>query len=57
MELLKAEIAAKRKAQGDGLRPKKYIRRGDVERLREQDIAKDTSKDVSTADTNVCLCS
>lgn len=37
MDALKAEIAVKRKAlAGDTERPSKYMRRGDVERLREE---------------------
>ena len=39
MDALKAEIATKRKAiEVDG-RPSKYMRRGDLERLREQEEA------------------
>ncbi|VDB94273.1 unnamed protein product [Peniophora sp. CBMAI 1063] len=35
MDILKAEIAAKRKAgEGDNGRPKKYMRKGDIERMR-----------------------
>ncbi len=43
MDALKAEIASKRKAiQDDPLasRPNKYMRRGDIERLREQEAQK-----------------
>ena len=43
MDALKAEIATKRKAiQDDPLanRPNKYMRRGDIERLREQEAQK-----------------
>lgn len=37
MDALKAEIAVKRKAlSGDTERPSKYMRRGDLERLREE---------------------
>lgn len=37
MDALKAEIATKRKTlEGDGPRPNKYMRRGDIEREREE---------------------
>jgi len=37
MEALKAEIALKRKsAQGDSNRPAKYMRRGEIEKLKEE---------------------
>jgi len=37
MDLLKAEIASKRKAvEADSVRPNKYMRRGELERLREE---------------------
>ena len=38
MEALKAEIALKRKAAQDGpSRPAKYLRRGEVEKLKEEE--------------------
>jgi pre-mRNA-splicing factor 18 len=40
MEALKAEIASKRKAM-DGIQPpKKYMRRGDIERMKEEEERK-----------------
>lgn len=42
MEALKAEIALKRKAfEPNGSRPSKYIRKGDIERLKEEDERKE----------------
>jgi pre-mRNA-splicing factor 18 len=43
MDALKAEIAAKRKALEDGSseRPNKYMRRGDVERIKEEQERKE----------------
>ena len=42
MDALKAEIAVKRKAlAGDAERPSKYMRRGAVERLREEQERKE----------------
>ena len=41
MDALKAEIASKRKARDNGPpRPNKYMRRGDIERLREEEEQK-----------------
>jgi pre-mRNA-splicing factor 18 len=37
MDALKAEIATKRKTlEGDGGRPNKYMRKGDIERMKEE---------------------
>ncbi len=36
MDALKAEIASKRKALDNGARPNKYMKKGDVERLKEE---------------------
>jgi len=48
MDALKAEIATKRKAiQDDAQRPSKYVRKGDLERLRaerEQKAREETEK-------------
>lgn len=45
MDALKAEIALKRKAldvpASDGARPNKYMRKGDLERLREEQERKE----------------
>ncbi|KAJ6607357.1 pre-mRNA splicing factor [Mycena sp. CBHHK59/15] len=42
MDLLKAQVAAKRKALEDGPpRPSKYMRRGEIERLREEQAVKE----------------
>lgn len=45
MDTLKAEIAAKRKVLQDdtagNLRPTKYLRRGEIERLREEKESKE----------------
>lgn len=41
MEALKAEIASKRKARDNGPpRPNKYMRRGDIERMKEEEEQK-----------------
>jgi pre-mRNA-splicing factor 18 len=41
MDALKAEIASKRKARDNGpLRPNKYMRRGDIERMKEEEEQK-----------------
>ena len=41
MDALKAEIASKRKARDNGPpRPNKYLRRGDIERMREEEEQK-----------------
>lgn len=72
MDALKAEIASKRKAiQNDPVaRPTKYMRRGDIERLKEEHEAKvreqqdnakaratreEAEKKAATAKTKVCL--
>lgn len=45
MEALKAEVAAKRKAlQDDTGRPTKYMRRGDIERLQEEQQVKEAKE-------------
>ena len=36
LDALKSEIATKRKANGEGPRPSKYLRRGEVEKLKQE---------------------
>lgn len=66
MDALKAEIAAKRKALQDdsihGARPTKYMRRGDIEKLKEEQETKAREQkdnaareDAAAAKAKVCL--
>lgn len=60
MEALKAEIASKRKAiQDDPIdRPSKYMKRGDLERLREERELETRQVQTSPEDpTRVSICS
>ena len=51
MDALKAEIASKRKARDNGPpRPNKYMRRGDIERMKEEEERKAREEAVKTTE-------
>src|SRR6266702_1504426 len=51
MDALKAEIASKRKARDNGPpRPNKYMRRGDIERMKEEEEQKAREEAVKKAE-------